>query len=148
MLLSQLNAHLSNAGVLPDEQSVYRRLYSTETVLCSVVNDMQRLLDDGKCGLLLLLDLSAAFETVVHEILLRVCENFGIEGSALLYLRSYLEGRSYCVQIGESYSDSKPLTRGVPQGSVLSPILFCLYTADLPKVLERHGVSFKLFVGI
>lgn len=145
VLLSQLNMHLNTVGVLPDEQSAYRRLYSTETALCSVVSEMRGLLDDGKCGILLLLDLSAAFDTVVHDILLRVCENFGIEGSALSYLRSYLEGRTYCVQIGECFSVMKTLTRGVPQGSVLGPILFCLYTADLSTVLERHGVSFKLF---
>lgn len=145
VLLTQLNEHLSAVGVLPDNQSAYRRLYSTETVLCSVVNDMRGLLDDGECGMIILLDLSAAFDTVVHDTLLKVCESFGIEGSALLYLESYLKDRTYRVQIGDCFSDSKPLVRGVPQGSVLGPILFCLYTAELSDVLEKHGVSFKLF---
>lgn len=103
---------------LPDNQSAYRRLYSTETTLCSVVNDMQMLIDEGKCGILILLDLSAAFDTVVHDILLRDCENIGIEGAALAYLRSYLENRIYCVQIGDTLSEMKTLERGVPQGSV------------------------------
>ena len=137
VILQQLNNHLDMVEAIPDGQSAYRCLYSTETALCTMVSDMRGLLDEGKCGLLLLLDLSAAFDTVVHSILLRVCENIGIEGAALAYLRSYLEGRAYCVQIGEEFSDSRPLTSGVPQGSV--------YTADLSTVLERHGVKFKLF---
>ena len=145
VILSQLTNHLDKVGAIPDNQSAYRCLYSTETALCTVVSDMRRLLDEGKCGLLLLLDLSAAFDTVVHNILLRDCENIGIEGTALAYLQNYLEGRTYCVQIGDEFSDSRPLTRGVPQGSVLGPVLFSVYTADLSAVLERHGVKFKLF---
>lgn len=119
--MSQLSDHLYSVGAIPDSQSAYR-LYSTETALCSVVSEMRGLLDDGRCGLLLMLDLSAAFNTVVHNILLHDCENFGIEGTALSYLRSYLENRTYSVQIGGSFSDTKPLTRGVPQGSVLGPV--------------------------
>lgn len=145
VILLQLVDHLNTVGVIPDGQSAYRRLYSTETALCSVVSDMRGLLDEGKCGMLFLLDLSAAFDTVVHSILLLVCENFGIEGAALLYLKSYLEGRTYHVQIGDCFSDVKPLTRGVPQGSVLGPILFCIYTAELSSVLEKYGVKYKLF---
>lgn len=105
---------------------------------------MRSLLDEGKCGMLLLLDLSAAFDTVVHSILLRVCENFGIEGAALSYLKSYLEGRTYQVQIGDCFSDMKPLSTGVPQGSVLRPIFFRIYTADLSDILKKYGVRFKL----
>lgn len=106
---------------------------------------MRRLLDEGKCGLLILLDLSAAFDTVVHSTLLGECEIIGIEGTALSYLESYLGGRTYCVQIGGEFSDSRPMTRGVPQGSVLGPILFSVYTRGLSGVLEGHRVKFKLF---
>ncbi len=69
----------------------------------------------------------------------------GIDGDALFYLRSYLENRQYCVQIGRSFSDKKTLNRGVPQGSVLGPVLFCVYTIELFYILKRHKVVFKLF---
>ena len=113
--------------------------------MCSVVNDLVVLMDEGKCGILILLDLSAAFDTVVHSLLLEDCMSIGIEGNALAYLKSYLENRVYCVQIGRSFSSKKRLERGVPQGSVLGPILFCIYTIGLSQLLRRHGVKFKLY---
>ena len=69
----------------------------------------------------------------------------GIEGEALDYLESFLINRTYCLQIEESFSRTKVLTRGVPQGSVLGPILFCIYTIELMYLLENHGVRFQLF---
>ena len=145
VILDQLMEFLAVAQVFPDNQSAYRRLYSTETALCSVVNDLLVMMDEGKCGILLLLDLSAAFDTVVHSLLLRDLEAIGIVDDALEYLKSYLTNRTYCVQVGESFSDKKVLTRGVPQGSVLGPILFCIYTIELMHLLEGHGVRFQLF---
>ena len=145
VILDQLSNHLEAVGALPDNQSAYKRFYSTETALCSVVSDMRSLIDNGKCGILILLDLSAAFDTVVHSLLLRDCCNIGITGSALAYLKSYLESRTYRVQIGDSFSEPKTLERGVPQGSVLGPVLFCIYTIELSHLLSSHGVDFKLF---
>ena len=80
--------------VFPDNQSAYRKLYSTETALCSVVNDLLIMLDEGKCGILILLDLSAAFDTVVHSLLLKDLKANGIEGEALDYLESFLINRT------------------------------------------------------
>lgn len=144
-ILEQLCEHMELVEALPDNQSAYRRLYSTETALCAVVNDMQVLMDEGRCGILILLDLSAAFDTVVHDILLRDCESLGIEGQALAFLKSYLQNRTYCVQIGDAFSQVGTLERGVPQGSVLGPILFCIYTIGLSHLLAQHGVAFKLY---
>ena len=145
VILDQLTDHLNAVQALPDCQSAYRRLYSTETSMCSVINDLLVLMDNGKCGILILLDLSAAFDTVVHSLLLKDCKAIGIEDDALEYIRSYLEDRTYCVQIGKSFSKVKHLERGVPQGSVLGPILFCIYTIELSRLLAKHGVCFKLF---
>ncbi len=70
VLLIQLLDHLQAVQALPDSQSAYRKLYLTEAALCLVINDLIILMDDGKCGLLILLDLSAAFDTVLHELLI------------------------------------------------------------------------------
>ena len=149
VILDQLMDHLQLVNVLPDNQSAYRRLYSTETTLCSVVNNLLVHMDEGKCSVLILLDLSAAFDTVVHNVLLQDCKNIGIEGDALKYLRSYLENRSYCVQIGTSFSNTRHLQRGVPQGSVLDPILFCVYTSELSHVyLESMGLTLNCMLMI
>ena len=145
VMLDQLQEYLQLTQVLPDEQSAYRQLYSTETALCSVVSDLILLMDEGKCGILILLDLSAAFDTVVHSFLLEDLENIGIKDEALELMKNYIEGRTYCVQIGNSKSRTQILSRGVPQGSVLGPILFCIYTIELSYILKRHGVFFKLF---
>ena len=134
VILDQLFDHLNVVQALPDSQSAYRRLYFNETTMCSVIND---LLDNEKC---------AAFDTVVHTLLLDDCKAIGIEGNALEYIQSYLENRTFCVQIGKSSSNVKHLERGIPQGSVLDPILFCIYTIELSRLLAKHEVCFKLFV--
>ena len=145
VILEQLIDHLDRVHAIPDNQSAYRQLYSTETTICSVTSDLLEVMDDGKCAVLVLLDLSAAFDTVVHGLLLSDMESIGVEQEALQYLRSYLQNRRYCVQIGNAFSVCESLTRGVPQGSVLGPILFCVYTKGLSSVLQEQGVKFKLF---
>jgi len=88
----------------------------------------------------MLLDLSTAFDTVDHHILLRRSEHtYQLGGVALEWFRSYLVGRRQHVRTSSSTSALDFITCGVPQGSVLSPILFLLYTADLLSLVERHG---------
>ncbi len=145
VLLTQLLGHLQAVQALPNSQSAYRKLYSTETALCSEMNDLIILMDERINGLLILLDLSAAFDTVVHELLLMDCKSVGIDGDSLTYLRSYLENRQYCLQIGRSFSDKKTLNRGVPQGRMLEPVLFCIYTIELSYKSKKHKVGFKVF---
>ena len=102
-------------------------------------------MDEGRCGVLVLFDLSAAFDTVVHELLLDDLRAIGVTHRAVRYIRSYLEDRKYCVQIKNSFSDLKMLRRGVPQGSVLGPVFFCIYTIELSYLLQEHGVAFTLY---
>ena len=123
-LVDQLTEHLARIKAIPENQSAYRRLHSTETVIGSVIDDCIGMLDGGECAILILLDLSAAFDTVVHSLLLEDLREVGIEGDALRLMESYLSQRKFQVQIGDALSDERGLDRGVPQGSVLGPCYF------------------------
>jgi hypothetical protein len=99
-------------------------------------------MDVGEVTILALLDLSAAFDTVDHDILLRRLHySYGIGGTALRWIRSFLTGRAQVVNFSGQVSTSSVLTCGVPQGSVLGPLLFNLYTADVVSIVQAHGVS-------
>ena len=144
-MLDQLVPFLEEAGVVPRYQSAYRKLHSTETALCKIHNDLVNNTCQGKASLLVLLDLSAAFDTVDHQLLLSDLSDCGVEGTAKSLLESYLNNREQSVAIGESRSEPMTLQYGVPQGSVLGPILFTVYTSTLVFLLEAHGVSYHFF---
>ena len=101
-------------------------------------------MDDSKATVLVLLDLSAAFDTVDHNFLLERLKQCGISGTAQSWFKSYLEDRSQ-VHLHESSSASSSLRFGVPQGSVLGPILFTIYTIPLGEICRRHGVQYHLY---
>ena len=82
----QLSSHLDVVEALPENQSAYRAAHSTETTVCSVVSDALGMLDEKKCGILIMLDLSAAFDTVVHRLLIEDLKLVGVEGDALQYM--------------------------------------------------------------
>ena len=113
-------------------QSAYRIFHSTETTLLKIHNDLILAMDRGEVTSLILLDLSAAFDTVDHSILLTRLQNwFGLDGLSLDWFSSYLSLRSQAVSINDSISAFSTLLCGVPQGSVLGPLLFTLYTTPL-----------------
>ena len=137
----QLVNYLNINKLFPDRQSAYRAFHSTETVLADVLSDILLAIDSGNLSLLSLLDLSAAFDTVDHDILLqRLHLSFGMSSTALEWMTSYLTGRQQCVRHAGSSSTATFLTCGVPQGSVLGPILFLLYTADILATISKHGL--------
>ena len=136
-------AYLDRAKALPQCQSAYRRLHSTETALLKIYTDICEGLDHGKAALLGLLDLSAAFDTVDHSILLQRLEStYGIRDGALRWFSSYLNGRAMRVDVGHDVSDLVCLSSGVPQGSVLGPQLFLLYSADVSTLTADFGFCY------
>lgn len=142
----QLVHYLQSSNLLPALQSGFRAGHSTETAVLRVLSDLLRIVDSGDYAALVLLDLSAAFDTVDHAILLRRLQtSFGLSGPVISWFRSYLTGRSQYVRRGASRSPSTQLKCGVPQGSVLGPILFILYTADIAGLIERFGLHPHLY---
>ena len=102
----------------------------------------QSALDAGSTAILLMLNFSAAFDTIYHVILLsRLCTVYGITGDALDWFRSYLTGRIQRAVIKDAVSVDQELGFGVPQGSVLGPKIYCMYTKPLSDVIQRHGLS-------
>jgi Reverse transcriptase (RNA-dependent DNA polymerase) len=127
-------------------QSAYRKCHSTETALFKVVNDLLLAADHGEVSALCLIDLSVAFDTVDHELLLsRLQSRFGVVSTALNWFTSYLTNRSCAVMYGSNLSDVVQLVCSVPQGSILGLLLFLLYTAELEYVGAGMGVSIHMY---
>ena len=102
-------------------------------------------MDDGRVTALTLLDLSAAFDTIDHTILLRrLCNWFGASGKVLDWCKSYLTGRSLRIKLGNCLSSRCDLSFGVPQGSVLGPLLYTLYTTPLSSLVSGHAIPHHL----
>ena len=143
---SQLTTYLTNNNHFDNFQSGFRSHHSTETALVKVTNDLLMAMDAGRTSLLLLLDLSAAFDTVDHQILLtRLEQRIGIRGLALNWFRSYITLRSQRVLYNNSMSDYSNVKYGVPQGSVLGPILFCLYMTPLGDIFRKYSINFHCY---
>lgn len=144
-ILDQMDEIFRANNIIPVHQSAYRRHHSTETALCRIYNDLVVRTCEGQHSLLLVLDLSAAFDTVDHGILLEDLSQCGIRGRALGLLRSYLGDRYQQVVVEGTNSEPFRLQYGVPQGSVLGPVLFLVYTRSLARLLAAHGVEFHFY---
>ncbi len=114
-------------------------------MLIKIINDICLNSDSGKISVLVLLDLSAAFDTVDHNILLqRLANKVGLSGIVHQWFRSYFEGRGYYVSIGEHKSKWTSMTCGVPQGSILAPLLFSLYMLPLSQIMREPNCLSQL----
>uniref|UniRef100_A0A8C9YNU4 Reverse transcriptase domain-containing protein n=1 Tax=Sander lucioperca TaxID=283035 RepID=A0A8C9YNU4_SANLU len=142
----QLEAFLQQNSVFEKFQSGFRSRHSTESALLRVHNDIALSVDAGNPTVLVLLDLTAAFDTVDHAVLLSRLEHcVGIRGTALEWFSSYLANRSFSIMIGDLFSSAAPLSCGVPQGSILGPILFSLYMLPLGAIIGKHKLSFHCY---
>ena len=146
VVASQLIQHQNVNNLMEMLQSAYKEYHSTETALLCVQNDILLEMDKGKVVFLVLLDLSAAFDTVRHDILLeRLSKRLGICGTALNWFQSYLKDRQQTVVVSNQQSGKQNLTCGVPQGSVLGPLLFTIYTSPLGDIVRKHQVNFHMY---
>ena len=142
----QLNDHITTNNLMEPMQSAYRAGHSTETALIKVKADILNAIDNKEVVCLVLLDLSAAFHMVNHQILLeRLKIMFGLTGAVINWITSYLSGQSQKVMVGNANLSAVPLSYGVPQGSILGPTLFTLYTTPLSKICNKNTVTYHLY---
>ena len=140
----QIVDFVSSTSNIENNQSAYRVGHSTESALLKVKSDLLYALDKQEVTCLVLLDLSAAFDTVDHDLLLnRLYFRYGFDEIILNWISSYLRSRLQQVLMGDNtFSDLKHPKCGVPQGSVLQPILFTLFTAPLEEVCKNIEITF------
>ena len=142
IVLNQIMKHCDS--LMPDYQSAYQKFYSCETVLVKLVNDVLWAMEHQKILSLVCIDLSAAFDTVDHEILEQVLENeYGIGRTVLKWYKTYIRPRGFKVNIHEEYSDEIELPFAVAQGSCMGPYLFVLYCStikyNVPRTISLLG---------
>lgn len=143
VVAKQLEGHLDRNKLHDDMQSAYRARHSTETALLRVHQDIAAALDNNSAVVLIMLDLSAAFDVIDHPILLKRLEySYGISGSALTWFRSYVSNRSQRVAVRSAFSDYTSLNFGVPQGSVLGPRKYCMFSKPIGDICKRHNMLY------
>ena len=141
IVLSQLKYHLSK-----NELVEHRENHSTETALLRICCDLLNAADEGLISVLSLLDLSAAFDTLDHNIMLnRLSDMFGSSGCVLYRFRSYLCNRSFFVVVEGKQSQPQLLEFGVPLGSVLGPVLYTMYTSPLGNLIKYHSIPYHMY---
>ena len=135
----QIHKHLSKTGIIDDFQSAYKASHSCETALLRVFNDIASTIGKGNGNLLILLDFSAAFDTIDHVILFDILKKYiGFDGNALQLTMSYFSDRAQRVQIDGILSKFASIVCGVPQGSVLRALEVFLYMLPLSAILRFH----------
>ena len=143
VMYSRIIKFVEKFDILYKNQYGFQKGMSTEYAVNSLVSNIVKCLENQEVGFCILLDFAKAFDTVNHEILLNKLEHYGIRGIALDWFKSYLSDRMQCTEIGNTQSKLSYIKCGVPQGSILGPLLFLLYINDI--VLSSKLFKFILF---
>ena len=146
VVAKRLKRHMVINNLETSNQYGYKKGHSTETILLKITNDILIASDKKTATVLLLLDLSAAFDTVDIERLMEILySEIGVRGTALKWFSSFLKNRTMRVKINDTYSEVFEIQFGVPQGSVLGPLLFNIYIRSIYKYVELNGFNIKGF---
>ena len=143
LVCARLNKYLMNNSFLHDSQYGFREQLSTSMALLKLTDDISKSIDEGNLTVGVFIDLAKAFDTVDHNILLNKLNHYGIRGVVNDWFRSYLTNRMQYVSIDKSNSTHSLIKCGVPQGSILGPVLFLIYINDLNQVSDiLHTIMF------
>ena len=134
---TQTSAYLDHLGLLYKYQYGFRRGHSTVQAVCHLNNSVLDAMDGGKVTGMLFLDISKAFDSIDHKILLGKFEHLGLLARSLRWFKLYLSDRRQCVYINGEVSETHPVDLGVPQGSILGPLLFNVYINSLPTAVTK-----------
>ena len=146
VVVSRITSHLDDLNLWESHQSAYRSGHSTETALLAIKNDIMLALSENKGVFPFLLDLSAAFYTLDHHILLqRLIQSIGLSTNAISWFSSYFTNRSCRVSIDGELSRTQSLDYGVPQESAIGPLLFTIYIKPIGDIIRKHGLHFHIY---